>query len=244
MVAAEAQRHGIHHPLVPGHQQTEGIHVTGLGPGDKVTLFWRSHPRFDRNRYAHRRNSWQEKAKSGSGVFEIGGGHRPSWTGGVDARSRRKSRSIPIPRRRGGGSRQSLEQPPRRFAPPLLSRRGDGRFQFQLILYPPEKNTRSTNQKAPARITTIEPAKATFFPTHSLLARSAARAELTRTTTHSWPISTPRLKENKDHPSALRGRSISRKTLANPNPWINPKANAIQARTSRPSFTRRLSKPT
>jgi hypothetical protein len=57
---------------------------------------------------------------------------RLSWTGGVDA-AWKDSAKHPIGRRRGGGSSSRIfpEQPPRRFAPPLLARRGDeykGRF--------------------------------------------------------------------------------------------------------------------
>ena len=74
--------------------------------------------------------------------------------------------------------------------------------------------------------------------------RSAASADATATTTSSCPISTPTLNENSDQPSARRGRSISRSTFANPNPWMKPNANAIQARTSRPPRTIRLSAPT
>ena len=91
------------------------------------------------------------------------------------------------------------------------------------------------NQNAPAAITTIEPANASRVPAASCCARSAASAVATIATTSSCPISTPTLNENSDQPSARAGRSISRSTLANPNPWMNPNANAIQARTSRPS---------
>ena len=72
---------------------------------------------------------------------------------------------------------------------------------------PPGKNTRWTNQNAPATITTIDPAKASCRPAASLRARSAASADATTTTTSSWPISTPTLNENSDQPSA-RARQI------------------------------------
>ena len=56
--------------------------------------------------------------------------------------------------------------------------------------------------------------------------RSAAgsrRAALaTSSTTASWPISTPKLNENSDQPSASRGRPNSRSTLAKPNPCTRP----------------------
>src|SRR5579864_8117733 len=109
---------------------------------------------------------------------------------------------------------------------------------------PPGKKTRCTNQNVPAAITTIDPANASWRPADSLRSRSQASADATTTTTISWPISTPRLNEKSDQPSALAGRSISRRTLAKPNPWMNPNAKAIQARTSRPSRTSRLSAPT
>src|SRR5262249_40057275 len=63
---------------------------------------------------------------------------------------------------------------------------------------PPEKNTRCTNQNAPAAITTIEPANARFRRDHSLFARSIVNAVATSTTTKSCPISTPILKEKSD----------------------------------------------
>ena len=82
----------------------------------------------------------------------------------------------------------------------------------------------------------VEPANASRRPACSLRDRSAASADATTTTTSSWPISTPTLNENSDQPSARAGRSISRSTLAKPNPWMKPNANAIHARTSRPSL--------
>ena len=42
-------------------------------------------------------------------------------------RGQEKPRKRPKPRRRGGCSKLTFEQPPRRFAPPLLSRRGNTR---------------------------------------------------------------------------------------------------------------------
>ena len=62
MIAAVSQRQGIHHPLMVGYQQTEGIHVTILGSGDKVGLRRRSHPRFDKYRYRKGLKSWQNSA--------------------------------------------------------------------------------------------------------------------------------------------------------------------------------------
>ena len=53
-------------------------------------------------------------------------------------------------------------------------------------------------------MTTIEPANASRRPAASLRERSAASADATTTTTSSWPISTPRLNENSDQPSARR----------------------------------------
>jgi hypothetical protein len=50
--------------------------------------------------------------------------HCPSWTGGV-AGDQEKLHKRPKPRRRGGCSNRFFEPPPRRFAPPLLSRRGN-----------------------------------------------------------------------------------------------------------------------
>ena len=100
------------------------------------------------------------------------------------------------------------------------------------------------NQYVPAAITTIDPAKASRRPAASLRDRRAASAEATAITTRTWPISTPMLNEKSYQPSARDGRSISRSTFAKPKPWISPKANAIQARTSRPPWTIRLSAPT
>jgi len=58
--------------------------------------------------------------------------------------------------------------------------------------------------------------------------RNAISASATETTTSSWPISTPKLKENSDQPSARPGKFISRSTLAKPKPWMKPKAKAKQ----------------
>ena len=60
----------------------------------------------------------------------------------------------------------------------------------------------------------------------------------------SWPISTPRLNEKSDQPSASRGRPNSRSTLAKPKPCTSPNTSATQARRSRPSPRTRLSAPT
>ena len=71
------------------------------------------------------------------------------------------------------------------------------------------------------------------------------RAELeTSSTTISWPISTPKLNENSDQPSASRGKPNSRSTFAKPNPCTSPNTSATHARRSRPSPRTRLSAPT
>jgi hypothetical protein len=51
-------------------------------------------------------------------TFEIGSSPRPSWSGGVAARSGRKSRSLLISCRRGGGSNRFLSNHPE--TPPKL----------------------------------------------------------------------------------------------------------------------------
>src|SRR5215475_3947051 len=100
------------------------------------------------------------------------------------------------------------------------------------------------NQKAPAAITTTDPANTSRRRAHSLRDRKTANANATVTTTSNCPISTPKLNENKDQPRARLGNSISRRTFAKPNPWMKPNANAIHALTSRPPCARRLSAPT
>ena len=61
-----------------------------------------------------------------------------------------------------------------------------------------------------------------------------ASAEATMTTMIACPISTPRLKEKSDTPSARSGSPVSRSTLAKPKPCTRPNASATHARTSRP----------
>src|SRR5688572_18390545 len=71
---------------------------------------------------------------------------------------------------------------------------------FLAYAMPPGKNTRSTNQNAPATMTITDPATARRRPAISLLARTAASSDATARTTSSCPISTPTLNENNDQP--------------------------------------------
>ena len=74
------------------------------------------------------------------------------------------------------------------------------------------------NQYVPAAITTTDPAITIFLAAAGRRARIAPRSEATINTMIAWPISTPRLNENSDRPSARGGSPVSRSTLANPNP--------------------------
>src|SRR6267142_2380212 len=68
----------------------------------------------------------------------------------------------------------------------------------------------------------------------SLVDLSRARSGATDSTITLWATSTPPLNEKSAHARAPAGSPSSRRTPANPNPWINPKPKAISARTSRP----------
>ena len=60
------------------------------------------------------------------------------------------------------------------------------------------KNTRSTNQYAPARITAAEPARTILWARALLRLRTAASNDPAATTMTICPISTPKLKEKSD----------------------------------------------
>ena len=111
----------------------------------------------------------------------------------------------------------------------------------------------------PASTTTTDPAIASRSPRTALLRRISSSSHATTRTMASCPISTPRLNENSDQPSAAAGSPNSFNTAAKPNPCTRPNTAAIMGRISRgfagpPSFpgfrvagprlTSRLSAPT